>query len=325
MTSILVEHDTDNDSADPTADEVRADFRQHINVQREHRGEPAISFETTDPAALAEKEAGQAKVKKRFRYLNRKEVRELPPPSFLVDGYVIENALNLVWGVYGTYKSFLVLGWCHAMATNTPWHGKVVKQKRVIYIAPEGANGINLRLEAQELNTGVEIDDDMFITIPMPVNFSSNDDVLFFIKEVLEEFGEDCVIVVDTFARCFAGADENNAKDVSTAIGQFDAIREQLGATIILVHHAGKETSKGPRGSITLPSGVDTEFLTELQGEDIVAVQCRKLKDFPKTAPMQLTPYPVANSIVLKSVGAPAGSLSSAMTPTKPLSYERPF
>ena len=60
------------------------------------------------------------------------------------------------------------------------------------------------------------------------------------------------MLVIDTLARAMAGSDENSASDVSLVVAKCEAITMAAGAAILLVHHSGKDTSKGARGSTAL-------------------------------------------------------------------------
>ena len=69
------------------------------------------------------------------------------------------------------------------------------------------------------------------------------------------------VLVIDTLARATAGQmDENNNSEMSKLIAGLDAIRERTGVHIMLVHHSGKDASKGARGASALRAACDTEI-----------------------------------------------------------------
>jgi hypothetical protein len=65
------------------------------------------------------------------------------------------------------------------------------------------------------------------------------------------------LIVVDTLARNMTG-DENSQKDMGAFIAGCDRIREATGAAVLIVHHEGKDASKGARGSTVLRGAIDT-------------------------------------------------------------------
>lgn len=68
------------------------------------------------------------------------------------------------------------------------------------------------------------------------------------------------LIELDTLARCFGGNDENAAKDMGAFIQGCDILNAKTEATILLVHHSGKDQDKGAKGSSTLRAALDAEF-----------------------------------------------------------------
>ena len=52
------------------------------------------------------------------------------------------------------------------------------------------------------------------------------------------------LIVLDTLARGFGGSDENAAHDMGAFIQGCDILKVKTDATILLVHHSGKDQDK---------------------------------------------------------------------------------
>lgn len=67
-------------------------------------------------------------------------------------------------------------------------------------------------------------------------------------------------------------------------VGQFvrsvDHLREATGAHVMVIHHSGKDASKGARGSGSLRAAADTEVELNRDGDTIMAEQ-RKQRDMP--------------------------------------------
>jgi RecA-family ATPase len=87
--------------------------------------------------------------------------------------------------------------------------------------------------------------------------------------------------VIDTLARVMAGGDENSTKEMSAFVRNCDLIREATGCTVLLVHHTGKDKTKGSRGSNALLGAVDTELMVEAN-----KVWSTKQRDAEKAAPI---------------------------------------
>jgi len=87
-------------------------------------------------------------------------------------------------------------------------------------------------------------------------------------------------VVIDTLARCFGGNDENDARDMGAFIEGCDTIKQKTGATVLVVHHSGKDEAKGARGSSSLRAALDVEFNVKREGEGkALILSCTKMKD----------------------------------------------
>jgi hypothetical protein len=100
--------------------------------------------------------------------------------------------------------------------------------------------------------------------LPQAVDFMNRESVeelLATIRDAERHSGHKAtLVIVDTLARAMAGADENSAQDIGQVVGHADLIRQVTGATVLLVHHTGKDVERGARGSSALRAAVDTEI-----------------------------------------------------------------
>ena len=76
--------------------------------------------------------------------------KEITPVKWLLKGVMEENSINGLFGPSGEKKSFVVIDMALHILNGKDWYGHKVKQKdaTVLYIAGEGAAGINLRVNA---------------------------------------------------------------------------------------------------------------------------------------------------------------------------------
>ena len=101
------------------------------------------------------------------------------------------------------------------------------------------------------------------------------------VKDIIHSvnaFGPVKVVVVDTFAQVMPGANENAGEDVGKAIAHCKVIHKHTGALVILVHHSGKDSTKGARGWSGLRAAADAEIEIVRSGDDRLAT-ITKLKD----------------------------------------------
>lgn len=69
----------------------------------------------------------------------------------------------------------------------------------------------------------------------------------------------------------WGGGDENSSSDMGSLIQNCDNIRNDTGAHVCLIHHTGKEETRGARGHSSLKAAIDTEIQVSQKNEIIQA------------------------------------------------------
>jgi len=216
--------------------------------------------------------------------------------SFVIKGLIPECSFASIYGPSGSFKSFLALDWACHIATGKDWDGHKVKQGAVLYVAGEGGFGVTQRVRAWELHHQVATLDNL-ARLPVPVFPADSDnvkDVLEYCQEIKTKTGHAVkLVILDTLARCYGGNDENSSKDMGAFIKGCDTIKQLTGATVLVVHHSGKNAENGGRGSSSLPAALDVEYRVKRDGEDqqALVLTCSKMKDSdqPETKAYDLT------------------------------------
>lgn len=177
----------------------------------------------------------------RFRPLTEDEFTQQPGAPWLVKGLLPAQGGGILYGAPGTGKSFLALDIASHVARGVAWRGRKVRQGRAVYLAAEGQGGFRRRMQAYRQHhavpTGVEV-------IPVPVALPDKAQAL----ELARAIGRAALIVIDTLAMVTPGADENSAQDMGPALLHAQGIAKATGACVLLVHHAGKDATRGARG-----------------------------------------------------------------------------
>lgn len=199
--------------------------------------------------------------KKRHR-LTPEQIAEFyskPGPTWLVKDVLPAVGASVVYGASGSGKSFLAIDIGFAVARGEDWRGKAVKQGPVLYVAAEGASGLRRRLRAYVQEH--ELDG---AAVPMKVMPGAPDltdrKAALEVVELARAAGPFALIVVDTLARAAVGADENSATEMGVVIDHAIAIGRATGAAVLLVHHSGKDGSKGARGSSAIKAALEAEI-----------------------------------------------------------------
>jgi RecA-family ATPase len=227
------------------------------------------------PASSSElSSTGQSR---RSLLLSITELLALADPEWLIEGILPQGSLAVLYGPPGAGKSFLALDWSMSVDQGRKWSGRQVRRGTATYICAEGTSGLKQRVRAWLAVVSPEAKGLLFY--PKPLDIGSADDRQPLIGELRERGAEPSLIVIDTLNRCFGGLDENSTADMTQFVRGLDDLRSQFPeATILVVHHSGKDKARGERGSTVLRAAADTVVRLDKQGRTIT-LKCEKQKD----------------------------------------------
>lgn len=197
-----------------------------------------------------------AKIREAIR--NAADIQPTFGSNDLVKGWLSEGAFSVLYGPSNSGKTFVALSIAANVAAGRPWFGCQTRKSRVLYIALEGGRGFENRMAAIVERIPELRKTQLLYFLTMPLDLYSEEGL----KDLCEALPEDDfgLIVVDTLARAMAGADENSTRDMGQLVCNMDWLREVTGAHVMMIHHSGKDMSKGARGSSALRAAVDTEI-----------------------------------------------------------------
>ncbi len=210
---------------------------------------------------------------------------------YLVKNWLDRGAASVVYGESNVGKTFFAMDLAFHVAARVPWHGIKVAGMgnqqwpgKVYYLALEGGSGfVNricaMRQERPDIFDKIEGEGD-FVPWPTSIDLHGATDGEAIVSAIEESNEPTALVVIDTLARAMGDGDENTAKDMGQFVRNVDLIREQTGAHVMVIHHSGKDTSKGARGSGSLRGAVDTEIELTRSGP-VVMAEARKQRDMP--------------------------------------------
>ena len=223
-----------------------------------------------------------------FRFVAASDM-PVSPIAWLIKGYIEENAIAVMYGPPGQGKSFIALDVSCCIATNTLFHGHEGKSGAVFYIAGEGHNGLARRLRAWAHHNEQDMPELLFVS-EAPADLSSSTStasVAQAVQQLADATGEAPVLIVlDTLARNFGG-DENSATDIGQFVRNVDSLRRRWNATVLIVHHSGKDGGRGARGSSALKGAADAEYeVIRSEQDNLIRLIPRKMKDAEEPSPL---------------------------------------
>jgi len=196
------------------------------------------------------------------------------PVEWLVQSIVPKKAFVALYAPPASYKSFISLDLAEAIATGRDWMGyKIPKKGAVLYICGEGHGGMGARVKACKIQNQSPDGANLYI-IRAQLNLRSSPEdfieLLNAINDLIAEIGEPLeIIILDTLMRMSGGGfNENSSEDMGAFITQAGKLQELFECALMVIHHSGKDVTKGLRGHSSLLGAVDTEL--EIQRQDSV-------------------------------------------------------
>ena len=219
--------------------------------------------------------------KSRFYFKDESELDNEPDPTWLIKDLISERSTVMMYGASGSYKSFLALDICLAIATGRPTFGSATKAGLVFYGALEGKAHLKKARRAWRFKHNIDGKIENFFVGRAP---------MIGVDGEIQEFGEEIMkrckgkrptlIIIDTLSKSMAGMNENDAADAGRFIQFCDSLVEEFGCTVMAIHHNGKEENRGARGSSAFLAGFDTVLeVKAVKNTKAVSVYVRKHKD----------------------------------------------
>lgn len=194
------------------------------------------------------------------------DLRALDPMEWRVADFLPTEGTACVYGASRSGKSFLCLDLAACIALGRSWFGHETKKAMVFYIVLEGRDGQVKRIDAWAKQAGVPYPDDVTFIIE-PWALTEPSDVTDLIGTIKRFGGQNVVVIIDTLNRAAPGVDENSPTGMGLVLQGASEIQVATGGLVILVHHPGKDASRGLRGHSSLFAGMDSIIEVERDGE----------------------------------------------------------
>jgi hypothetical protein len=238
--------------------------------------------------------------------ITKDNYKDVPPLRWFVPGWVTRDATTAIYGEPGAGKSFWSLSLSLAAASGGQWATHDFKKPhRVLYLAPEAAGSHTERVRGWASKHGTEWPETFYLA-PTQVNIST-DQAVAEICNAIDELAPIDLLVLDTLASASAGVDENGSQ-MTSVTENIETIRRALpdGAAMLIVHHTGKDQTKGLRGHSSLNGYVTNSMLITKDSEtNIHRVEGKKVRDgstplpqYYRIDPEQLPPIPLPPNTV---------------------------
>ena len=220
----------------------------HFYTRAEH-WDPIPPKEPNTPKSLS----------KRYKLLSGSDIANEPLKEWAVKGIFPIQGISAVYGPSGSGKSFLCIELAAAIQEGKPFFDLKTKQTDVIIIGLEGESGYKVRYDAWK---NINVRDIPFKTVlRQSFNVTIDKDV----ADLAEAVPKGCVVIIDTMNQSAPTIDENASKDMGSVIRGLKQLQTLTKGLVIIVHHTGKNETRGLRGHSSLHAAMDAEI--EVQGD----------------------------------------------------------
>lgn len=191
-------------------------------------------------------------------------VAALPIPPWRVKGILPATGLAALFGPPGSGKSFLALDIAAAIAQGNDWFGFRVKQAPVLYLALEGEGGIPKRIRAWKQYNECNLPDDLCFIVGQEFDLTNDSHI----TRLAEAIKRSSVVIIDTLNRASGGKDENSSEGMGAMLKGCKLLQKLCEGLIILIHHTGKDETKGLRGHSSLLAALDAAIEVQRDEEE---------------------------------------------------------
>ena len=204
----------------------------------------------------------------KYKLLTGNDLRALPPVKWRLKGILPYEGLAAMYGPSASGKSFLGFDAGVAISEGANWFGIRTTKSTVVYVALEGESGFKNRVAAWELENGRSLPVDMFMVM-QPFHITKPEDV----GDLAAATPYGSVVIVDTLNRAAPTSDENSSKEMGEILESCKRLQALIGGLVILIHHTGKDTTKGARGHSSffaaLDGAIEVQRLNEIRSWSI--------------------------------------------------------
>lgn len=260
--------------------------------------EPSVFDDVTDqPEVVVEAGEVEGKKKKaeRFQITRVGEWVNRPPPKWIVRDLLPQADLAMLFGQSGSGKSFFAMDVAMSIATGRRWRDKDTISGSVLWVAAEAAGSIRSRSLGLSRHNNVNLKEADFWIMDDTPDLANVDHVRSIAKRALTV--KPVIIIIDTLAAASGGANENSGQDMAVILAACRVLGKITGALIWIIHHSGKDQSKGARGWSGMKAAMQTEIevVQAPTGERIARIVKQRDGEQDLEFPFRLVPINLAD------------------------------
>jgi hypothetical protein len=191
------------------------------------------------------------------------EIIMRPSPQWIVKNLIPPGELTAIVGPTSCGKTFLTMDLLLALARGQEfWFGQRIKRHGlVVHLTLEGTS-LGNRLNAYRAHHDIT-GDLPYVALEVPINLREPPTALI---NAIERQGQlhdlpVVLVAVDTVNRAMGGGEENSSEHMGAFLASAERIKTAFpGCGVLLVHHIGKDPTKGARGHSSFSANVGAQL-----------------------------------------------------------------
>lgn len=198
----------------------------------------------------------------RYKLLGSADLAAMPALAWRIRGVLPAKGLAAIFGPSGCGKSFLGFDMAAAIADGCRWFNCRVEAAPVVYAALEGEAGFKLRAQAWEAYQGRKLPAGLQMVLQAFKLTEPHD-----VRDLAAVVPAGAVVFLDTLNRAAPTADENSSRDMGEILEAAKRLQTMTGGLVVLIHHTGKDATKGLRGHSSLFAALDAAVEVSRTGD----------------------------------------------------------
>lgn len=186
--------------------------------------------------------------------------RHLPAPSYYIENLLVKEGSMMVYGGAGIRKSWLVQHLAFCLATGSPWLGFQTEQAKVLLTNFEISHIPFVVLRLRPMSRVITVQPGWLYEYSPGIKYLEDPATFNAFREAVRAIAPK-IIILDCLQACYGG-DESDMEKASAWIRNVVTLKEEFGASVIIVHHSNKNqlaTSMGRmRGTTRFAAWTDT-------------------------------------------------------------------
>lgn len=220
------------------------------------------------------------------------KIESLSPDPYIIDNLMLRGGLTMLYGPSNSGKTSIAMDLGMSTATGIPWAGLKTQKSRVFYVASDANLSCKNKLIVCRPGCTDDFDDGSvsFHFITDTVNLVNKGYSFESLTNTIDELscGEiPGLIIFDSLSACMAGADVNEAANISCVLATLHELQSTYGLGILLVQNTGKDGRRRENGHSLLRAAIDTSIaLSTTFGENPRKLVVTKQRDIEKIDPL---------------------------------------